>query len=121
MRWPWQRRLPAGVVLIDDKRLIELYSTAQRTADLEVEIRRARTRAAQATAELKIDETQIEGHVRLPQNAAAALLEDLPLTADGRLHDAAFDALLEQLVWREREQPILQLLKTGDHGGPDAR
>ena len=120
MSWSW-RRTPPGMVRLSHKRLIELYRSALRAEDLKSEIRLEQARTARFVAQFKVAQAQLDGALTLPEGVVADLLDSVPLTAEGRFHDRAFDLLLEQAIWREREQPVLRLLRTsGNQGGHDA-
>lgn len=104
MRWPWQPE--PGMVRVNHRKLIELQRGALRAAELEASIARDTAKAAALGAEV----------------AASRLLADLqvvdvdvelPVTADGRLHEEAFRALVEARVWAKRERQLADVLSGG--------
>lgn len=95
MRWPWQPK--PGFVRINHKRLIELQRSALRAAELEAK-----------TRDLVGQRQRLEREARARELAPAGATEldlvDLPQNDQGQLHEAAFIALVDAHVWKQREQ-----------------
>lgn len=93
------------------KELIRLQGAALRARDLEDQIRTAEaaTRTTEATtrARVLLAATSRVSTPAVEQGAAADALDNLPLTGDGRLHEAAFDALHQRRLWAGHEELML--------------
>lgn len=122
MRWPWQTA--PGMVRISRKQLIELQANALKTMRLENEILafEAQTRATEAR--IRASDLRTEARIRASEllaqaervstpdveaTAAAVMLADLPLSADGSLHEAAFSAAHRGAVWVGHEALLLEV------------
>ena len=116
MRWPWQPR--PGMVRVSSRRLIELQRDALRAAELQGEIRErhreCRLAEAQDRAYQLLDERSQLAGVGVEPAVRAAVLADLPLTGEGELHEGAFAALVDALVWKSFEQELTGLLPTSE-------
>lgn len=125
MRFRWS---PApGMVRVNHKDLIGLLRGALRAAELEVETATvARDTAlldADARAHQLLQGRCHEVGVPVDPEVRDEVLAGLPMTADGRLHEAAFVALLDARVWAHREREVVAVMATGhfDVDGGDAR
>lgn len=102
------------MVRVSERRLVGLLREALRAADLE---REAEALEAQAEA-LRADATaqRLLSAMRLSAvetDAAASLLDELPLTSTGVLHVDAFEALVQTRVWAVREDELSRLAIAG--------
>jgi len=105
MRWPWQSR--RGIVRVSSRRLIALQRGALRAAELEREVR-----------PLAAERRALEVLASSPYSADAVsegVLAELPLTAQGKLHELAFLALVDAHVWEQREKALAETFSTGRH------
>lgn len=123
MRWPWQ---PApGMVRVSHKELIRLQRDALRAVELEAEAaaaaRDSELLVAQAEAYRLLQARCHEVGVPVDGVVRDEVLAGLPLTTDGRLHVAAFVALLDARVWAHREREVVAVMATGHFDGGDAR
>lgn len=83
---------------VDDRSLIELQQRVLRVHELEAEIRCHNVAAAQAEAR-GVAAGRVAG-LGVTAVEVEAVCVDLPLDEAGRLHRAAFEALLEAWVWQ---------------------
>lgn len=128
MRWPWQSA--PGMVRVGHRELIglqrETLSAMERERELTMEIREFRRERQLAEAEAQAYRLlQDRCHVlsdAATRSVCSEVLTELPLTAEGRLHEAAFLALVDARVWAHREREVVAVMATGhfDDGG-DAR
>lgn len=98
MKWPWQPR--PGMVRVSRRQLIELQRAALRAGQLEEENRerQAENRRLDAT-ERAAQLLALLSSPGEPDSAVCAwVLADLPLTAEGGLHEGALLALHRQEV-----------------------
>lgn len=125
MRWPWS---PApGKRRVSHGELIGLLRGALRAAELEAELVATGRDSALLEASGRAHEL-LQGRCHVLSDDAcravsADVLASLPLTEDGRLHEAAFVALLESRVWERREREVVAVMASGqfDTDGGDAR
>lgn len=94
--WKWcgwrPRRLPPGTTWISSKRYIALLEGALHAARLELEIVKVRAETQSLEAEARAHDVL----VGLPIQAKTDLLDAIPMTSDGQLHERALFALLDQ-------------------------
>src|SRR3954447_982044 len=99
--WPWQTA--PGMVRISRKRLIELQANALKAIRLEAEIRAFEAQTLAAVARVRayklLDQAERVSTPDVEATAAAVALADLPLSADGSLHEVAFSAVHRSAVW----------------------
>lgn len=109
----WRRPAEPGFVWVDDQHLIKLQRNALRARDLEDETRELQRRGAVLKARARLgDVLSSAGRAdtlvtAADRDAVASLAEDPPLTAEGGLHEAAFEALVDAAVWARREQELI--------------
>ena len=116
MKWPRRRR--RGVVSVSRRELIRLQAAAIRAHELEARTRDLQARTHLLHAECRAHQlAELAGRPELPDS----LLEDLPLTADGRLHEPAFTALVDAHVWAARERKLAAVLGSPDRSDRGAR
>lgn len=110
------RRPAPGMVWVDDADLIQLQGDALRAAELEAQTREAQVQARRDKAEVRasvlLEERRARVGLDVDDQVRTEVLASLPLTAVGVLHEAAFCALVEQLVWSE-----LDAIAAGPAGG----
>lgn len=97
------------MVRVKSRELIDLQRAQLRAAALEAEIRELardtqRLKAQGRAAELAPIGTEA-GQVR------ECLMDDLPMTAGGDLHESAFLALVDAQVWKQCEQWLAEELE----------
>lgn len=101
----WRRTKP-GMVRIRPRDYIQLLERARRATDLEAEeavlLAEQARHSREARARELVAELAADAGVRFSDLDVDGLVVDLPQTADGRLHEPAFAALLDQHVWRRR-------------------
>lgn len=101
--------------------LIGLLRGALRACELEAETaqltRESSLLVASAQAHRLLEERRQERGFGVEPEVCDELLTALPLTSEGRLHAAAFLALVEARVWSHREQQLAAL--TGARGDTD--
>lgn len=110
MRWPWQPK--PGFVRINRKKLIELQHNALRALQLEAEnaeLERENQGIERETRALRFLAERAPG-TAAETTAAKGVLNDLPIAADGTLHEAAFALLVDARVWELRDQQIAAVL-----------
>ncbi|KAA1426461.1 hypothetical protein [Nocardioides antri] len=87
---------------------------AIRALELEAEIREHRTVRATLEAKTRARELIEEAGLASGDDASAEALAALPYTADGRLHEEAFHALIDHLQWKHQAPArVLRLATTG--------
>jgi hypothetical protein len=110
-------RTPPGYVRISSKRLIALQRLALRARDLELEAIRLNTEAAQleaaATARDLVDAQCRAAGVALTPQRTADLLQAIPQTPAGELHECAFLALVGNALVAQRLAASIPTI--GDH------
>lgn len=117
MRWPWKPR--PGMVRVSRREYVALLEGAVRAARLDAEMRVLRAETAQVRAEARAFEVLVARATErdvLNQAVERSLLADLPLTADGSLHDAGFAALVERRVWEQRDIDLAAVLAAAQDG-----
>jgi hypothetical protein len=115
VRWPWQPR--PGMVRVSSRRLIALQRTALAVAELEAEARALAAETALLRAQNRafdLLESRAEEGVAVERPVVDLVLADLPLTSDGRLHEAAFEAWVEDRVWAQRAVWLAEMTSSGE-------
>lgn len=115
MRWPWQPK--PGMRRVKHRELIRLLRAASRAAELEAEnaelAREAALLEADSRAHQLLQERRHALGLDLDQAVHVEVMAALPLTVEGRLHEPAFLALVEDQVWAHRERELVALVAPG--------
>lgn len=108
----WGKPAGPGRVWISARELVELQRGALRVSELERDLNAA---SAESMA-IRLQRERMGDMSPLPDERQEALFQDLPLTADGRLHEAAFTALLDKTIRRDRLRPVRPIPRGGEAG-----
>ena len=101
----WRRARP-GTVKLRSRAYIALLQCESRAHVLEAEQRDLLTAQRRLRRESRAQELAAEraagAEVSLTGLEVDGLMQELPITVDGSLHETAFIALLDQLIWQRR-------------------